>query len=167
LRPEASPDPKRVKSVPGKPASARPAASSPQVSDFMSRMGRRDTRPELLLRRILHARGLRYRVDQPLLPDRRRRADVAFGRAKVAVFVDGCFWHGCPEHLVWPKSNEAFWRKKLDANRLRDEDTNRQLRDQGWEVVRVWEHEDMAVAASRIEQVVMARRGISRPGLGG
>ncbi|MDP8907661.1 MAG: very short patch repair endonuclease [Chloroflexota bacterium] len=124
----------------------------------MSRVGRRDTKPEVELRRILHARGLRFRVDCAVLPDRRRRADVVFGPAKVAVFVDGCFWHGCPEHATWPKANEAYWREKIETNRLRDRDTDDRLTSLGWAVVRVWEHEDMSAAADRLEKIVRDRR---------
>jgi DNA mismatch endonuclease (patch repair protein) len=125
----------------------------------MALVGRRDTKPEIELRRILHARGLRFRVDRAVLPDRRRRADVVFGPAKVAVFVDGCFWHGCPQHATWPKANEEYWREKIETNRLRDRDTDDRLRALGWEVVRIWEHEDPGVAADRLEKIVRDRRG--------
>jgi DNA mismatch endonuclease (patch repair protein) len=130
----------------------------------MGRVRRRDTAAELALRRALHARGLRFRVDRPVLPDRRRRADIVFGPARVAVFVDGCFWHGCPEHGTRPSSNSDFWRQKVDANQARDQDTDRRLRKAGWVVVRVWEHETPATAADRIEALVGARR---RRGLSG
>lgn len=125
----------------------------------MARVGRRDTKPELELRHILHARGLRFRVDRAVLADRRRRADVVFGPAKVAVFVNGCFWHGCPQHATWPKANEDYWREKIETNRLRDRDTDERLGALGWEVVRVWEHEDPVVAADRLEKIVRNRRG--------
>lgn len=124
----------------------------------MARTGRRDTKPELELRRILHGRGLRFRVDRAVLPDRRRRADIVFGPAKMAVFVDGCFWHGCPEHASWPANNAAFWRQKIETNRRRDRDTDDRLRAAGWRVERVWEHEDPGAAADRIEAAVRARR---------
>jgi DNA mismatch endonuclease (patch repair protein) len=124
----------------------------------MSRVGRRDTKPEVELRRILHGRGLRFRVDRAVLPDRRRRADIVFGPVKVAVFVDGCFWHGCPDHATWPKANDAYWREKIETNRLRDRDTDARLGSIGWQVVRVWEHEDMQVAADRIEAMLHDRR---------
>lgn len=81
-----------------------------------------------------------------------------FGPARVAVYVDGCFWHGCPVHATWPRSNEAYWREKIYTNRLRDRDTDERLRAAGWEVVRVWEHEDMASAAERLEKIVRERR---------
>jgi DNA mismatch endonuclease (patch repair protein) len=120
----------------------------------MARTGQRDTKPEFELRRILHARGLRYRVDRPVLPEVRRRADLVFARARVVVFVDGCFWHGCPEHATWPKRNADFWREKIETNRLRDRDTDKRLDTAGWSVVRVWEHEDITAAANRIERLV-------------
>lgn len=117
----------------------------------------RDTKPERLLRRELHRRGLRFRVDQPVLRDRRRRADIVFTRARVAVFVDGCFWHGCPQHATWPRANAAFWREKIATNRMRDADTTAQLEAEGWVVVRIWEHADVDNAADHVEQVVRAR----------
>lgn len=109
----------------------------------------RDTAPEMALRRELHRRGLRYRVDYPVLP--RRRADIVFTKARVAVFVDGCFWHGCPEHGTWPQNNAEWWRTKIEANRARDANTDERLRADGWTVVRVWEHEDAPSAAARVE----------------
>lgn len=124
----------------------------------MARTGRRDTKPEIELRRVLHARGLRFRVDRAVLSNRRRRADIVFGPAGVAVFVDGCFWHGCPEHATWPTKNAEFWREKIEANRRRDRDTDHQLRAAGWHVERVWEHEAAEAAADRIEAVVRSRR---------
>lgn len=124
----------------------------------MARTGRRDTRPELALRRELHRRGLRFRVDQPVLADRRRRVDIVFRPAKVAVLVDGCFWHGCPEHATWPEANDAYWRDKIETNRRRDRDTDEQLRRAGWEPVRVWEHEPVEQAADRVAAIVVARR---------
>lgn len=124
----------------------------------MARTGRRDTRPEILLRCLLHARGLRFRVDRAVLKDRRRRADIVFGPARVVVFVDGCFWHGCPEHATWPAANAAYWREKIETNRARDRDTDLRLAAEGWQVIRVWEHEDPAEAADVIEAAVRARR---------
>lgn len=118
-----------------------------------------NTGPELRLRRRLHAAGLRYRIDAPLLFDRRRRADVVFPRQRIAVFVDGCFWHGCPEHYVAPKANAAFWRQKVEANRARDLDTDLRLKQLGWVVLRVWEHEDVdAALVRRIQELVAVRR---------
>lgn len=118
----------------------------------------RDTKPELQLRSLLHRRGLRYRVDKSVLKGVRRRADIVFGPAKVVVFVDGCFWHGCPDHGTWPKANARFWREKIETNQQRDADTDERLREDGWEVIRVWEHEDPEPAADRIEKAVRKRR---------
>jgi len=119
----------------------------------------RDTPAELALRRILHSMGMRYRVDVRADPSLRRRADIVFSRAKVAVFVDGCFWHACPDHGSAPKANSEWWQEKLRTNVVRDRDTDRRLRSAGWEVVRVWEHEDPALTAVAIAGVVAERRG--------
>lgn len=119
---------------------------------------RRDTAAELALRRALHALGLRYRVDAAL-PATRRRADVAFRRARVAVFVDGCFWHGCPEHGTWPKANAEWWRTKIETNIQRDRDTDFRLRAAGWTVLRFWEHADPVAAARDIAAAVEESRG--------
>lgn len=103
---------------------------------------RRDTKPELALRRLLHAAGYRYRVDYRIdLPDGSRvRPDIVFTKRKVAVFVDGCFWHGCPEHGTQPKSNQGYWGPKLARNQERDRRNTAQLVMGGWDVVRFWEH---------------------------
>ena len=114
---------------------------------------RRDTDSEVAVRRLLHAKGLRFRIEYPL-PGLRRRADVAFPRRHVAVFIDGCFWHGCPDHGTWPKANATWWRDKIEANVARDQDTNRRLDELGWTVIRIWEHEDVKAAADRVESVV-------------
>jgi DNA mismatch endonuclease (patch repair protein) len=114
---------------------------------------RRDTAPELLLRSELWRRGLRYRVDHAVI-GRRRRVDIAFVGPRVAVFVDGCFWHSCPEHGTIPKTNQEWWTAKLAANMARDQSTDSQLRDAGWVVVRVWEHDAIYSAADRIEALV-------------
>src|SRR3954467_12734074 len=98
------------------PIAAGLRPSPPEVSKRMARTGRRDTRPEIALRRLLHGRGLRFRVDRAVLPGVRRRADIVFGPARVAVFVDGCFWHGCPTHGTWPRHNAEFWREKIETN---------------------------------------------------
>lgn len=124
----------------------------------MSRVGRRDTAPELALRSELHRRGLRFRVDRTPVPEVRSRADIVLRPARVAVYVDGCFWHSCPEHGTSPKANAGFWRTKLARNRERDAETDRLLEEHGWAVVRVWEHEDPRKAADRIERLVRSRR---------
>ncbi|KRE21879.1 hypothetical protein ASG80_12435 [Agromyces sp. Soil535] len=112
---------------------------------------RRDTSTELAVRRLLHGRGLRYRVDFAPIPGlRRRRADVVFTRARVAVFIDGCFWHGCPEHGTHPNQNADYWGPKLAANVARDADTTAQYEAAGWTVLRFWEHEGSISIAARI-----------------
>ena len=128
--------------------------TDPETSRRMSRQRRRDTDAELILRRLLHSRGLRYRVDQPIPGLPRRRADVTFSRQCVAVFVDGCFWHCCPEHKTVPVANGAWWATKLRQNVERDRATDAHLAGLGWTVIRVWEHEDPKLAADRIEQAV-------------
>lgn len=122
----------------------------------MQRQRRRDTAPEVALRKELWHLGLRYRVHHPVL-NSRQRVDVAFTRARVAVFVDGCFWHGCPDHGSTPKHNAEWWRSKLESNSLRDRTTDAALEAAGWTVVRVWEHEQPAIAADRIAQLVTGR----------
>lgn len=119
----------------------------------------RDTGPELRLRSELHRRGLRYFVDRAPIKDVRRRADLVFPRKKVAVFVDGCFWHGCPEHHTVSKTNAEYWAAKVETNRWRDRDTDALLEAEGWTVVRVWEHDAVEIAADRVERAV--RKGCS------
>ncbi|MFC9602345.1 very short patch repair endonuclease [Streptomyces niveus] len=119
----------------------------------------RDTKPELALRSLLHAKGLRYRVDASPLQGVRRRADVIFPRDKVAIFVDGCFWHGCPQHLRPAKTNAEAWAAKLEENRARDTHTNELLRAANWTVIRFWEHEDPAVAAEIVAETLLHLRG--------
>lgn len=110
---------------------------------------RRDTNPELALRRALHAAGYRYRVDLRLdLGGVTARPDIVFTKRKLAVFVDGCFWHSCPEHGRVPTTNFEYWKPKLASNQARDRRDEFALRDAGWQVVRIWEHEatDAALA---------------------
>lgn len=134
-------------------------ASDPKVRARMQRQKTRDTEPELALRRLLHARGLRYRVDAQPLPGLRRRADLVFGPAKVAVFVDGCFWHGCPEHGQRPTSaNPKYWTDKVALNSRRDADTDRVLTESGWLAIRVWEHDDPKTVAEFVESQVRQRK---------
>ncbi|MGC5583463.1 very short patch repair endonuclease [Ornithinimicrobium sp. W1665] len=135
-----------------------PGASWQEVSARMSRAPRRETAPELALRRSLHAAGHRFRVVHPVPGNRRRSIDIAFTRARLAVFVDGCFWHGCPEHGTQPRANGPWWAAKLAANQARDADTDRLLRDAGWSVVRIWEHEDVAVATAAVESALREAR---------
>ncbi|MGK2242490.1 MAG: DNA mismatch endonuclease (patch repair protein) [Rhodococcus sp. (in: high G+C Gram-positive bacteria)] len=121
----------------------------------MSAQRRRDTKPEIALRRELHRRGLRYFVDRAPIKGVRRRADLVFPRRKVAVFVDGCFWHSCPQHATFPKNNAQWWTDKLAANVVRDRDTDARLAEQGWTVIRIWEHEDPLVAAERVQKALL------------
>jgi DNA mismatch endonuclease (patch repair protein) len=139
------------------PAIPRDAVSA-TTSRRMSRQRTRDTAPELRLRRELHRRGLRYKVDCPIPGLVRRRADVLFSHEKVAVFVDGCFWHGCPEHKTSPTNNEKWWAAKLTRNVERDQQTSEHLASRGWAVLRFWEHEDMFEAADVVERAVRAAR---------
>lgn len=120
----------------------------------MQRQGRRDTQPELALRRELHRRGRRFFVDRAPLKGVRRRADLVFPRRRVAVYVDGCFWHSCPLHATQPRNNAAWWAEKLAGNVARDRDTDARLIEAGWMVVRVWEHEDPMAAADRVERAL-------------
>ncbi|MGO9150091.1 MAG: very short patch repair endonuclease [Acidimicrobiales bacterium] len=123
----------------------------------MERQLRRDTKPELDVRKAVWRRGLRYWVDISPLKGSRRRADLVFPRARVAVYVDGCFWHSCPRHSSTPKANREWWTAKLEANVRRDRDADLRLAENGWVVVRVWEHEDANQAARRIEALVRSR----------
>lgn len=116
----------------------------------------RDTKPELLVRSILHRRGLRYRVATRPLPGVRRTADLVFTRARVAVFVDGCWWHRCPEHYRRPSSNRGYWDAKVERNVARDREVDALLAEAGWTVVRAWEHENPAEVADRVEAAVRA-----------
>ena len=130
--------------------------SAPTVSARMSRQRRTGTSPEMALRRELHRRGFRFRVNYafPLPGLTRRRCDVAFTRRRVAVFVDGCFWHVCPEHASLPKSNRGWWQAKLEKNVRRDRDTDEQLAAAGWSVIRIWEHVPLSAAVDEVAAVV-------------
>ncbi|MDQ0581256.1 DNA mismatch endonuclease (patch repair protein) [Streptomyces rishiriensis] len=125
----------------------------------MQAIRNRDTKPEWLIRRLVHARGLRYRVAAKPLPKLRRTADLVFGPTKVAVFIDGCYWHGCPEHYVPPKTNPGYWSDKVARNMARDRDTDQRLEEAGWTVLRFWEHEPAEDCAERIAAEVEKRRG--------
>jgi DNA mismatch endonuclease (patch repair protein) len=136
-----------------------PPPSSAVRRDVLRRVRRRDTAPELALRRELHRLGLRFLVDvAPAGTNRRRRVDVVLRGARVAVLVHGCFWHGCPEHFHAPKANGEWWRLKLASVQRRDADTLVQLGAPGWLPVVVWEHEDMPAAAQSILVLERHRR---------
>lgn len=138
-------------------AQARVAASSPDALRRMQSQAQADTRPEKLLRSVLHARGLRFLVNRQPIPGVRRKADIVFPRARVAVFVDGCFWHVCPHHATWPRANAEFWKVKLRENQRRDRETDSRLQKAGWLPIRVWEHESPEEAAERIRGHVRTR----------
>lgn len=133
-------------------------ASTPGSARSMRSNAPRDTQPEQAVRRLVHAAGLRYRVSAPPIKGLRRTADLLFRPTKVAVFIDGCFWHSCPEHATSPKVNSDYWLPKLQRNRERDAETNRLLADAGWLVLRFWEHEDPVEVAKTIVETVRERR---------
>ena len=134
-----------------------PGASSPEIARRMSVLRRRDNGPEMAVRRLLHRAGLRYRVSWPVPGQRRRTIDIAFTRARLAVYIDGCFWHGCPIHATSPKANSKWWADKIAANRARDADVTAQLQGLGWTVMRFWEHEKPEDVASQIQQSAHSR----------
>ncbi|WP_079281272.1 very short patch repair endonuclease [Mycobacteroides abscessus] len=127
-----------------------PSASSEPVRLRMSRQRRRDTRPELLIRRLLHSRGIRYRVNTRPAPGLRCNPDIAWRGLRLAVFVDGCFWHSCPQHATRPKANEEWWAQKLVRNVKRDRRIDEELKAHGWTVLRFWEHEEPVSVADAI-----------------
>lgn len=148
---------------------AYPAASSPGRSANMRAIRRTDTKPELALRRALHRMGYRFRKDHRLdLPDRRVRPDIAFTARKVAVFVDGCFWHACPEHGSKPAVNQGYWNPKLLRNVERDRAADAALAGAGWRVVRLWEHVPLEDAITAVVAALgrSPRRGAGGPGDG-
>jgi DNA mismatch endonuclease (patch repair protein) len=137
----------------------QPFASSEAIRRRMSVQKREGTAPEMALRRELFALGLRYRLHRSPLPGLRRKADIVFGPAHTAVFVDGCFWHGCPEHGRRRHDvNGWYWPAKIDRNRRRDRETDQLLASAGWKVLRIWEHELAAggaeAAALRVQAAV-------------
>lgn len=139
-----------------------PQPKSEAVHRQMSRMPVRDSVPEIRLRQELHHRGLRFRVNVRGLPG---TPDVAFTRARIAVFVDGCFWHGCPIHATLPKNNREWWQAKFDATRERDARKDKDLETLGWRVIHVWEHEDPGEAADEIHRLWKGRvdRAVTAP----
>ena len=129
-------------------------SSSKEVSERMKRMPTKDSKPELHLRKAIYGLGFRYRLHRKDLPG---KPDIAFGAAKVAVFVDGCFWHNCPEHGTIPKNNREWWLEKFQRNRERDKRKDEQLKEKGWLPIHVWEHEDPDSAARNIKKLVKER----------
>jgi DNA mismatch endonuclease, patch repair protein len=125
----------------------------------MVRQKQSGTAPEVALRKELYRRGIRYRVNY-LLPLRgvRRRADIAFTALRIAVFVDGCYWHACPVHATWPEASADWWRAKLEANMRRDRDTDQRLAEAGWISVRIWEHDNPITAADHVESALHTAR---------
>lgn len=144
----------RYRRVVGDPTEPVLVPPDEDVRKRMRAQKRSSTAPELRLRQELHQRGLRYRVGLkvPSLP--RRTIDIAFTRAKVAVFVDGCFWHMCPVHYIAPKSNSQWWAAKIESNCARDRDTDAVLRNSGWTVVRIWEHTPTADGATLVQETL-------------
>lgn len=136
---------------------AKPIPSSKAALARMKAAKPRDTVPEKALRSELHKRGLRYRVDAKPIEKLNRRADIVFRSAKVAIFVDGCFWHGCPKHGTQAKANAEFWKNKIKRNQERDAETNQLLKKAGWKVIRVWEHENPEKASAKIQKTILKR----------
>ena len=132
-------------------------ATSPAVRRVMQGNKSRDTRPEVAVRCAVHAMGMRYRVAERPVAALRRTADLVFSRARIAVFVDGCFWHGCPAHHSPPKSNAGYWAAKIATNKARDAHTTASLEDAGWTVMRFWSHEEPRGVATRIAAEVRCR----------
>ncbi|MBB6392715.1 very short patch repair endonuclease [Microbacterium thalassium] len=125
-------------------------ASSETSRRTMVANRRRDTQPEMRVRRILHAAGLRYIVDARPITSSRSRADIVFTKRRIAVFIDGCFWHRCPVHGTTPKANSDYWTPKLERNVKRDQEVTQSLMAAGWTVLRFWEHEDPTTVAAEI-----------------
>ena len=130
---------------------------SADVSARMSRQARRDTSPEVAVRKLLHANGRRYRLHRPVPEMPRRSIDIAFPGPRVAVFIDGCFWHSCPQHATHPKANSSWWQQKLARNAQRDQETTRHLERLGWQVLRFWEHEPPEHVVEQVSCSVIAR----------
>lgn len=138
---------------------SKPPPSSLEASRRMKATRGTDNRMDLQIRSLLHRRGYRFFKQRRILKGSTRTADIVFPKARVAVFVDGCFWHGCREHGTWPKANADFWRDKIETNRLRDADTTKRLEEEGWEVLRIWEHEDPDEAVKEIIDILDRRGG--------
>ena len=143
---------------------SEPSRKSPPaaVGQRYAALPRTGTAPELELRRLLHAQGLRYRVNAGVAGLPRRRIDILFTRARVAVSVDGCFWHGCPQHWIPPRSNREWWEWKIATNRARDADTDRRLAELGFASLRIWEHVPPQEAAALVVDRITACAGDDR-----
>jgi len=139
---------------------AKPAPSSEAALKRMKAAKPKDTAPEKALRSALHRKGLRFRIDEKTVKDLNRKADIVFRSAKVAVFVDGCFWHGCPIHGTQAKANAEFWSFKIRQNQERDVDTTKRLEEAGWKVIRVWEHENPEKASEKIYKIIGKRHAL-------
>src|SRR5574341_918013 len=140
-----------------------PTPTSAAATAVMKGNRRRDTRPETRVRSLLHAQGWRFRKDAPIqLPGLRVRPDIVFTRRRVAVFIDGCFWHACPQHGTIPRANSAYWHAKLARNTDRDHRVNHALAEAGWIVIRAWEHEPAASVVDRVLHVLGCRSPTDR-----
>jgi len=137
-------------------------AASESVRRRMQRQGRRDTKPEIALRRELHRHGLRYRLCERPIPELRRNIDVVFRAVRIAIEVRGCFWHHCPQHGTIPKSNSEWWRQKFARTQARDSETEQLLQDAGWVLLWVWEHENPVEVAATVKAMINARRTLSQ-----
>lgn len=135
-----------------------PAAGSLTIRAKMQAQKAKDTKPEVALRRELHRRGIRFRKSGPLPGMPRRSADIMWSGRKVAVFIDGCYWHGCPEHFHTPKTNTEWWLAKIRRNQNRDASTTAALEERGWKVLRLWEHVPTTEAADLVEKVLASTR---------
>jgi DNA mismatch endonuclease (patch repair protein) len=136
-----------------------PSPTSAAASAVMRGNRRKDTRPEIAVRSELHRRGLRFYKNRRPVRDFLCEADIVFPRARVAVFVDGCFWHGCPDHGTRPASNSGYWNAKIDGNTARDRRNDEWLRSNGWLIVRGWEHEPAGRIADRVESALLESSG--------
>lgn len=149
--------PKRLKES-AKRKTDRPKPSSEAALRRMQSAKPRDTAPEKAVRFALHRKGLRYRIDIRPIKEFNRRADIVFRSVKVAIFVDGCFWHGCPKHGTQAKANAEFWKTKIRQNQERDIGTSEYLKKAGWKVIRIWEHQDPNKASKKIYKIVRNRQ---------
>ena len=131
-------------------------ASSPATRKSMQGNRSRDTKPEMAVRSAVHRRGIRFRVSARPQPELARTADLVLRKTRIAVFVDGCFWHGCPDHHTQPATNSRYWADKIARNVERDSETTAYLQQTGWTVLRFWEHEDPEAVADQVQQAVQA-----------